>query len=120
MKNLMIVKYSGDTQGTMLEKMLKHYVHKNFNNTICSEDAIEAIVEDIRKKCDRLAEENPRCKKPEIAKYMQVFNKTYYLTIANVNPIDNNGLLQIIPANKFYISKHETLYSAIDNNLTEI
>lgn len=121
MKHLLIVTYSGDMQGTVLEKKLKDYVLGFFNNTLCSEDAAEDIVKEIRKTCDQLAASHPKCKKPEIEVHVPAYSGiSYCVGIASDDPNKNNGLLVMKPARTLYVTKHETVYRAVDNNLTEI
>jgi len=120
MKHLLIVTYSGDMQGTTLEKKLKDYVYNTFHNSVCSEDAAEAIAEDICKECNKLAEANPKCKKPEIELMSRAYSRDgYYIRIVSNDPNRNNGLLHLTTAKTLYLTPYETLMSAIDD-ITEI
>lgn len=120
MKQLLIVTYCGDHQGTTLEKKLKDYVYSNFNNSVCSEDAAEAIADDIIKVCNKLAEANPKCKKPEIKFKTPAYSDNgYYISMANNDPNRNNCLLQMRIAKTLYLTRHESIFNAV-NDITEI
>ena len=120
MKHLLIVTYSGDMQGTTLEKKLKDYVFHEYRDSICSEWAAENIFDDIQKECNRLAEANPKCKKPVIKfKEPAYSGDGYEIRIDSIDPNKNTGLLRMKLATTTYITRHETMTTAVDD-ITEI
>lgn len=120
MKHLLIVTYSGDMQGTTLEKKLKDYVYREYRDSICSEDATKSIFEDIQEECDRLAEAHPKCKKPVIEFKEPAYSGAgYAIRMASIDPNKNSGLLRIKPATTTYITPYETMNTAVDD-ITEI
>lgn len=122
MKHLFVVTYSGDSQGTALERELKEYVRSTFDGVVCSVDALDAIFEDICKHCATIAKARPRCKVPQIEIVRLPYGKNCYIHIKNedANANRNTGLLQMRQASTLYITKYETVSSAVENNVTEI
>jgi len=120
MKHLLIVTYSGDMQGTTLEKKLKDYVYREYRDSICSEDATKSIFEDIQEECNRLAEAHPKCKKPVI-EFKEPFysGDGYAIRMASIDPNKNTGLLRMKLATTTYITPYETMNTAVDD-ITEI
>ena len=120
MKHVMFISWSGDYQGTAIERNLKDYVRGKFINNVCSEDAVEAIYKDILKERDRLCEIAPRCKRPEI-----VFVKPTYLSDGYAIRLKdecgrgNRSMIQFKEARTMFILKDQTLFDAVED-VTEL
>ena len=117
MKHLLIITFSGDYQGTKLEKAIKNYAHDRYDHTVCTDEAADAIVADLRAELDRLAAENPKCRKPELMFYKGgIHADCYRLFFRGGNADDNDGLLNFKISKRTYLTPYETLVSAVDDD----
>ena len=120
MKHLLIVTYTGDQQGTKLERKLKEYVYSEYRDAICSEAAAIAIADDIKKMCEKLAAVNPKCKKPEVIFKTPAYSGDgYTIRMQSDDPNKNTCLLSMKLATTTYITPYETMSTAVDD-ITEL
>ena len=117
---VMFISWTGDFQGTAIERKVKDYVYHKYKGQICSEAAVPAIYADVIRERDRLCEIAPRCKKPEIIFHKPDWvSKEYSFRLTDDNGSGNRGLLKFSFTKTLYIAKDEQLFDAVDD-VTEV
>ena len=120
MKHVLYIQWTGDYQGTAIERKLKDYILQKYAGNVCSEDAAEAIYKDILEECNRLCEIAPRCKRPElIFSTPEYLSDGYSIRFKDCCGLGNRSLISFKIARTMYITSGQTLFDAVED-VTEV
>ena len=116
MTHLFYVRFSGDEQGTASERLLKDLVKQDYNNSVCTEAAVQGIYNKINKACKVLAEKFPRHKAVSVRLHRQGYDYMIMLDRKNGGcNCGNCGLLYFRILSAYYMHADETLWSIADD-----
>lgn len=119
MTHLFYVRFSGDEQGTVLERKLKEIVRQDYNNSVCTEAAVQGIYRKLCEDCKDLSETKQNCKPVRVRLFKDSYNYNYRIELERPNGGCNYGncsLLYFCILSAYYMHTDETLWSIADDN----
>lgn len=123
MTHLFYVRFSGDEQGTVLERELKKIVRQDYTDSVCTEAAVEGIFEQLCRECQKLSELYPRCKAVRVRLDRPAYGgdgyRIYLDRKDNGCNCGNNALLYFRMLSAYFLHSDETLFSIADDHACE-
>lgn len=118
MTHLFYVRFSGDEQGTVLERKLKELIKAEYDDSVCTEKAVECIFNRIVSQCDDLAELHPRCKRTHVYLKKPAYSGDgYRIFLERPNGgcnAGNSSLLYFRMVSSYFMAEHEGLWEIAD------
>lgn len=118
MTHLFYVRFGGDEQGTVLERMVKEIVRKEYDDSACTEAAIDGIYKKLCRDCKTLWEMHPRCKAVDLRLDKPAYRGDGYriMLVRDNNGCNcgNDALLYFRMCSSYYLTSGETPYSVVD------
>lgn len=120
MTHLFYVRFSGDEQGTVLEREIKKIVRQDYDNSVCTEAAIECIFNKLCRSCKTLSELYPRCKEVKLRLEKPICSgHGYNIFLERKNDgcnSGNNALLHFRMLSAYFLHTDESLFSIADDH----
>lgn len=120
MTDLFYIRYVGGKCGTTLERKLKKFAKTEYGNSVCTENAIELIFNQIVVQCDYLSKLHPHCQRVRVSLEKPAeLGGSYKIYVGRIFPYNNifySILLDFSMLNSFFMEEHEGLWDIINDH----